>query len=156
MKTSVRILLFLTFALTAKAQSVSKSDSLEILQTSLDIFQAIALSDQETLKTLMTDPFFCPLCFEGPDLREKPFMISRESFLEEHLEGFRNGEIFKNANLYRTLSLAPNHFDRLQITAYWAFMIPSDSPLQSEGAQLGLEFRKIENEYRWTGISTIP
>ena len=143
-------------SLSAKAQSVSRSDSLDILQTSLSIFKAIDSDDREFLESLMTDPFFCTLCFDLPDLREKPFLITKELFLDKHLEEFKKGKLYTNANLYRTLALAPDYSDSNQVTAYWNCMIPSDTPLQSEGAQLGFEFKKINNEYRWTGISTIP
>lgn len=157
MKKTIKILTILLLGSTSLfGQKISSTDSLKVAEAFTALFAAIDSDDMETLDNMSTAKIYCILCSESPDLSESPYMYDKKDFLENHLEKIKNSESYQRATKSDELMLVKENDPRTGITAFWTIYKRVELAQGHEGGQFGIYFKKVNGEFKFAGMETIP
>ena len=156
MKKSVLSFLLLWYAQgVCIAQTVSKSDSVEIVQTADKFFELIRNPNDKKFEKIIAQEIYCLICEGASTTGRKPHVLSRRLFLDKYLRAFRNYENIRRASLKKGIRLIiekPSNNIMMLVTT-WA---PNEYATGQEGAQMELHFIKRGDFFYFTGIASIP
>ena len=157
MKRQLTILTFLiTFVLFANGQSIIYSDSLNIIKSIDQVFKTFESGDFKEFKEISTTEIYCILCEGTLDSKLGPYIIKQDDFYNKYLNSIKNFESWKRAKNSKELILVQENNSRSDITAYITTWKKNEYAEGHEGAQLGIYFKKINGEFKFAGIETIP
>lgn len=157
MKKTIKILTILLLGSTSLfGQKISSTDSLKVVEASIALFAAIDSNDMETLENMSTDKIYCILCSETPDLSESPYMYDKKDFLENHIGKIQSSESYQRAIKSDELILVKENYPRTGITAFWTIYKRDELAPRHEGGQFGFYFKKVNEEFKFAGMETIP
>ncbi len=137
-------------------QSVSSSDSLKIIRANELLFSAIENNDFETIKALSTDKIYCMICSNSTDFSQSPFMFEKIDFIKNHIPTIKENPLFHRAIQSTELLLINEDEHRKGITALWTIYKKNELSPGHEGGQFGVFFRKVNGEFKFAGLETIP
>ncbi|UII20470.1 hypothetical protein [Fulvivirga ligni] len=137
-------------------QNITRSDTLEVVQTYESLFSAIETNDHESLMEISTDQIYCIICFDSSDFSESPYMIEKEDFFENHLSSVRNSEAYQRATKSERIILINENGHRSDITALWTIYDRNELAPGHEGGQFGMYFKKKGEKFKFAGMETIP
>jgi len=157
MKKTIKILTILLFGATSSfGQNISSADSLKIVKASETLFAAIETNDKEILTNISTDKIYCIICSNSTDLSDSPYMFDKKDFLENHLEKIKISESYQRAYKSDELILVKESGYRSDITAFWTIYQKDELAPGHEGGQFGVYFKKVNGEFKFAGMETIP
>tara|TARA_B100001109_G_scaffold254890_2_gene255875 strand:- start:47 stop:520 length:474 start_codon:yes stop_codon:yes gene_type:complete len=157
MKKTLKILTILLLSSTTLfGQKISSIDSLKVAEAFTALFAAIDSEDLEALDNMSTDKIYCIICSNSPDLSDSPYMYDKKDFLENHLKKIKNSESYQRATKSDELILVKENDHRTDITAFWTIYQRNELAPGHEGGQFGIYFKKINGEYKFAGMETIP
>lgn len=157
MKKTIKILTILLLSSTSLfGQKVPSTDSLKITEAYKALFIAIESNDIETLVNISTDKIYCIICSNLTDFSKSPYMYDKKDFLENHLEKIKNSEAYQRATRSKELILVKENHYRTGITAFWTIYKRDELAPGHEGGQFGIYFKKINGEYKFAGMETVP
>ncbi|MPV86726.1 hypothetical protein [Ostreibacterium oceani] len=157
MKKTIKILAILLFSPTSIfGQDISSTDSLKVVKTFETLFVAIETDDMDTLTNISTDRIYCIICSDYPDLTDSPYIFDKKAFLKNHLEKIKNSEPYQRATKSDKLILVRGNDHRTDITAFWTIYKQDELAPGHEGVQFGVHFKKVNGEFKFAGMETIP
>jgi hypothetical protein len=138
-------------------QVISQKDSLEILRKAEIVFNLFENPDYTLFKEISTDRIYCILCFDLPFLGEEdPYILDRKEFFDYHLKKINTYDNFIRATKSTEIILLKENDHRTDITIYFTIYQKDELAPGHEGAQLGLYFKKVNGEFKFSGMDTIP
>jgi len=157
MKKTLKILIiFLLGSTTLFGQKLSSNDSLKVVDACKYLFTAIDLNDMESLANMSTDKIYCILCSDSPDFSESPYMYDKKDFIENYLDKIKNSESYQRATTSEELKLFKENDHNTNIIAFWTIYEQDELAPGHEGAQFGIYFKKVNGEFKFAGLETIP
>lgn len=148
----ITILLFCTTS--AFSQDISPADSIEIRALNKELFNAIDLIDRKAVSEISTEKIYCIICFNATDVSDSEYLIDKDEFINKHLLTIKDSEYFKRAKMRGRVNLISEQAGR--ITALWTIYKPNEMAPGHEGGQLGVHFKQVNGNYKFSGIETIP
>jgi len=157
MKKQLTILtLLITFALFANGQSIIYSDSLIIIKSIDQAFKTFESGDFKEFKKISTTEICCMICEGTLDSQLGPYIVKQDKFFNKYLDSIKNFESWKRAKKSKELILVQENKSRSDISAFFTTWKKNEFAEGHEGAQLGIYFKKINGEFKFAGIETIP
>lgn len=157
MERQVSVLIFVMFANSlAYGQDINEKDSLKIVRAVGIVIHNFENPDYNKFEDISTEVIYCILCDGTLESKLDPYVIYRKDFFENHLTNITNFESWKRATTSEELRLIREESKRSDITAYLTTWKKDEWVKGHEGAELGLYFKKVDGEYRFAGIETIP
>jgi thiol-disulfide isomerase/thioredoxin len=160
MKKLILILIFfLTLATASYGQTVSKSDSLKVANVRAKVFKSFETSNYHEFKSIATAKIFCGICdWESPAIADS-YLMSRKPFFNQFQTEFRNSytwiRVLKSDEIIYFQEPIAN-YQYSNITVFFTTWKKDELEAGHEGAQLGLQFKKIDNEFKFAGFEQIP
>ena len=157
-KKSYIIIFLLLTSFSLLGQNIEKSDSLKIIATLETVFEIFENPDYMNFKSISTNQIYCIPCSDKPDLRNNPYMYNRKDFFKNYLTKIYELEYWKKAvNSEKIIFFKDSRNKKfVDIIVFITTWKENEFAEGHEGAQLGLHFKKIEGEYKFAGIETIP
>jgi hypothetical protein len=157
MKKIIYILIILLFGSTSiYGQKIPSSDSLKIIKSCKTLFSAIKSNDMPSLMRMSTDKIYCIICSDSPDLSDSPYMFEKKDFLDNYLPTIKKSEPYQRATKSNELILINENGNRSDITVLLTIYKQNELAPEHEGVQFGIYFKKVNGEFRFAGIETIP
>jgi hypothetical protein len=139
----------------ANGQSVSASDSLKIMQAVERVFRMFENPDHAQFEKESTDWIYCIHCREKPHPKHY-YMMRRKEFFNEHLERINGFAYFQKAKNLSQVWLSAENNEVSDITAFISAWAKDECQIGHEGSCLGMNFKRDGNDFRFSGIETIP
>lgn len=157
MKKKIKILTILLFGgISTFAQNISSTDSLKVVKTFETLFSAIETNNKEILTSISTDKIYCIICRKSTDSPDNRHMYDRKEFLDSYLEKIKNSNSYQRIGKSNELILVRENGNRSDITAFWTIYKRDELALGHEGGQFGIYFKKVNGEFKFAGMETIP
>ncbi len=137
-------------------QCISSADSLKVVKAFEILFAAIETDDMEALINISADSIYCISCSDSPDFSDAPCMFDKKDFLENHLGSIRTIEAYQRATKSDELILVKENDHRTDITAFWIIYKQDELAPGHEGGQFGIYFKRVNGEFKFAGMETIP
>ena len=136
-------------------QTLSPKDSIDVMAKVDTVFRLFRNPDYKAFERNSTEKIYCISCFGEYDDRDEPYILDRNVFFRRHLKAISKDNAFIRASKSRNIRLSDRND---QSTIMVLFTIYSQNELDSghEDEQLGIHFRKINGDYKFAGIETIP
>ena len=153
------ILSFIAISYTASAwhQKISESDSLRIIEQCKVLLNAIEKNDSIVLDSISTDSIYCPVCVIVPDLlSSRPYAIHKDEFYGIYLQQIKNSEHYQKAAAGTKHIIVQENNSQTDYVIFWSTYQPNELGEGHEGAQFGIDFRKIDGIFMFSGMETIP
>lgn len=138
------------------SQTISISDSLEIRNKVHTVFELFENPDFSEFEKISTEKIYCIICFNRPDLIDEPFMLDRKEFFDNHLKEINKSDHFIRAKKSKKIILIKDNDHRTDITVFFTIYEEDELYPGHEGGQLGIFFKKVNGDYKFAGIETIP
>jgi serine/threonine protein phosphatase PrpC len=152
----IAILVISILGSSAYGQSISRADSLLLMEALENVFKSFESPDRAEFERISSDEIFCLVC-DGLDLPVQSFSINRESFFDDHLRNISVSDVWKRASRSKEIML---HEQKVGTTSIMIVFLTSwkrdELAVGHEGAQLGIHFSKVDGEYKFAGIETVP
>jgi hypothetical protein len=129
---------------------------LKVVKAFETLFTAIETDDMETLTNISNDRIYCIICSDSSDFTDSPYMFDKKDFLENHLEKIKNSETYQRATKSDQLILIKENDQRTDITAFWTIYKQDELAPVHEGGQFGIYFKRVNGEFKFAGMETIP
>jgi len=157
LKNKILVITFFLFSSTFTfCQEISSTDSLKVVEAYKRLFRAIEVNDKESLINMATDKIYCMICSQDPDFLDSPYMFSKIDFITHHLEKIKKSEFFQRIVKNEKLILVKENDYRTDVTAFWTIYEKDELAKGYEGMQLGIYFKKVKSEFKFSGIEIIP
>jgi hypothetical protein len=137
-------------------QNVSSKDSLKVTTAYKSLFAAIEASNTEALLNMSTEKIYCTMCIEPTGFSEMPFLFAKKEFIEKHLKAIKNSESYQRAVNGDKVIMVKENKSKKGIIVFWTIYEPNELTPGHEGGQLGIYFEKVNEEFKFAGIETIP
>jgi hypothetical protein len=137
-------------------QKASSTDSLKVVKTFKELFTAIKTNDMKTITSISTAKIYCMICSDSTDFSDLPYMLDRKDFIENHLPTIKNSDSYQRAIKSDELIVVKEDDHRTDITVFWTIYKQDELALGHEGGQFGIYFRKVNGEFKFAGMETIP
>ncbi len=137
-------------------QTVAKSDSIEIMSKVKTVFTLFEKPNFRDFEKISTEKIYCINCFDKHDFREDSYMIDRKEFFEKELKKINQTEYFSRAKKANEIMLTKENDCRTDITVFFTTYKKDELAPGHEGGQLGIYFKKVNGEYKFAGLETIP
>jgi len=96
------------------------------------------------------------ICEGTLDSQLGPYIVKQDKFFNKYLDSIKNFESWKRAKKSKELILVQENKSRSDISAFFTTWKKNEFAEGHEGAQLGIYFKKINGEFKFAGIETIP
>jgi hypothetical protein len=156
MKKLTYILIFLLICtFLSNGQSVSYSDSLKISVVLDQVLKSLKEASLTDFQKFSTDELYCSLCTINQSPQPVTTFIAREVFYNDFEQNIKKSKVWKRYIESKHISffkepIANKRFS--DITVYYSIIGINES----ESGQIGLFFKKINEEYKFAGIEAIP
>lgn len=157
MKKFIKIVIFLLTGSTSMfGQKVSTTDSLKIVETAKILFSAIEANDMETIIGMTTDNVYCMICSDSIDFSDSPFIFEKNDFLENYLRNIKASKSYQRATKSNVSILINENNHRNGVLALWTIYKKDELAPGHEGGQFGIYFQKLNGQFKFGGMETIP
>jgi hypothetical protein len=149
-------LLYLSQISTIYGQSISKTDSSKVMAAVERVFLSVESSDPSQFKKLATSKLYCYTCKGVADSKLGPYVVRRNDFIKHYLQMIKSSDYWQRAKQSDEIVLVQESKYRSDITVLITTWKEGEYATGHEGAQLGLYFKKVNGEFRFSGMDTIP
>lgn len=137
-------------------QNISSKDSLNIKNTIKKVILNFEKPNYKEFKKISTLEIYCIICNGTLKSKLDPYVIYRNDFYKNHLTVIKESKSWAKAITTKEIKFVYENNKRSDITIYLTTWKKNELSKGHEGAQLGLYFKKINNEFKFSGIETIP
>ena len=167
-------LLFIFLALIVFSSCKKDKEPSEIKKTWSGFLEVVEQKDKNGFRDFAGDTIRCYLCLENTEHEQKVLEFLRENdsawydkiyderiyipqnkFIEEDFDLFFDKEFVEILKNGETI-FSKREFDDDNTNAYEVLVTTTEPTLTHEGGQHTFQFRKINDSYRLTEISTVP
>lgn len=167
-------LLFIFLALIVFSSCKKDKEPSEIKKTWFGFLEVVEQKDKNGFRDFAGDTIRCYLCLENTEHEQKVLEFLRENdsawydkiyderiyipqnkFIEEDFDLFFDKEFVEILKNGETI-FSKREFDDDNTNAYEVLVTTTEPTLTHEGGQHTFQFRKINDSYRLTEISTVP
>ena len=123
------------------------------------VFDIFENPDLEKFKEISVSTIYCTICGSFEETLKDGFMIETELFFKNHLNEIAKSDLWIRALKSNEIKYykEPDHNNNISdITVFFTTWKRGESHPRHEGAQLGIAFKKIGNNYKFSGIETVP
>lgn len=157
MKKSIQTVIILLLSSTGLfGQNLTSYDSLKIVETYTKLFEAVKTNDLKTLNEISADSMYCIICFNEPDRSVWTNMVDKNDFIESHLVGIKNSDQYQRATKAEAQLWIKENNLHSDITVLWTIYKEEELAPGHEGGQFGIYFKRINDEFKFAGMETIP
>lgn len=137
-------------------QEVSHADSIEITNACKSLFDTFENKDTVALYGCSTDKIYCISCYEEHEYTDTSYFFDKEEFIENHFWSIGTIDLIERSKKYNQFMLVKEPNEQLEITIFWTTYKPNELGQGREGAQLGIHFKKVDGEFKFAGMETVP
>ena len=151
--------LILTLPMVSKSQSVSLSDSSQIVLVLQELFKSSATNHFSEFKKISSSTIYCLICEKKNGSNPEHYLFSRKEFFNNNLNKIVNSDLWKRAQIsdeiiyYKEPSVNEQYSS---ITVLFTILKENEYADGHEGAQLAFYFKKIKGHFKFAGLETIP
>lgn len=156
MKQIFLVIIPLAWSIISFGQSVEKTDSLKIIKAIEKVFANFSNPDYQKFIEISTTEIYCIYCNEKLNSDVEPYMVERKKFFDKYLQKISNSEIWIRIKKLDGLLLLKASNKLSEITALITIWKENEIAKGHEGGQIGLYFKKIDDEFKFAGFETIP
>lgn len=151
------IVVILLFGITiCNGQVISKKDSLLVIRALDKVFKNFKKLNFVEFQKISTRVISCIICEDAKNSNLGIYDIKRKDFFDNHLKAIKNSESWERASKSKEIILHRQNSKRVDIIAFLTTWKPNEYALGHEGAQLGIYFLKVDEEFKFSGVETIP
>ena len=150
------IIFFLLCTQFSSAQSVSKSDSLQVMVAMEKVFRNFESPGFSEFQKIATEEIWCLVCDGALNSEYGPYKIRSKEFYDTYLKNISDSGYWKRAAKSSEIRLQKVKNSSDSITAFITIWNKNEYAPGHEGAELGIHFRKIDRSFKFSGIETIP
>lgn len=137
-------------------QNISEKDSLEIMKKVNTVFDLFEKPDFKHFKKISAEKIYCIICFDRPDFKEEPNMLDRKEFFDDYLNQIKQSPNFIRATKSKNIILIRENDHRNNITVFFTIFQQDELAPGHEGGQFGIYFKKVNREFKFAGMETVP
>jgi hypothetical protein len=141
-----------------KVKDVAGSDSVKAVETLKEIFKSFKNVNFQEFEKISSDSIYCMICFKETDFSDKPYMLNRRDFFDNHLQQIIESDIYQNGKLLKNIQIewTPNdNFKRSDLIVL-AENFKGDGILEEDRQQTGFYMKKVDGNFKFSGIETLP
>ncbi|MFB9864364.1 hypothetical protein [Rufibacter immobilis] len=140
-------------------QSINVTDSLQIREALLQVFRNFEKPNYDDFSKISSEVIYCSIC----DSRKPKYSskMSRRKFYRKNLKEIAKYSIWDRASKSNGIILFKENVGRKtnqlsDITAFITVLEPGEYAPGHEGGAIGIQFKKIDGEFKFSGIETVP
>lgn len=145
-------LICLSLSKSTSAQSLSKTDSLQISNAIEQLFRVIAKPNYQQFKSIAASKIRCGIC--GTDQSSKA--LSKKTFFDQHLKTLGQNETWQRAARKINPKYLLENQTYSDISVFFQTYQPAEIAKGHEGAQLGVWFKREKGQLKFAGLESIP
>jgi len=145
--------IMILFCIKVNGQSLSKTDSLEIVQAVNAVFETLERPNYKDFKAITLDSIKCAICDDGQKGAQS---IGRSQFFNKNLASVSNHDLWKRAIKRENQIIVVENKPWSDVSVFFQTYKLDELAKGHEGAQLGLWFKKDNGMFKLAGIETIP
>lgn len=137
-------------------QKITATDSLKVMTEVDKIFKVFSSPKLSEFEQISTERIYCIMCFDRPKSKDNPYMLNRKLFFDNYLQDIGKSDIFIRATKKFEVVLVADNNRWSDISVFFTVYQKDELAVGHEGAQLGFYFKKEKDEFKFSGIETIP
>ena len=155
------IILFIIIISTAITigQSLSISDSLKLSAAIELVFENFESPDFNEFENISTDVIYCMICEETQVSEPGKYFFNRKEFFDFYIKTISQYDIWERALNSKKIFYHKTHSRNKKFGDMIAFFTVWEKDEWAKGhevAVLGLQFKIVDEEFKFAGIETIP
>ena len=140
----------------SRGQNVSEKDSVYLMEKVDTLFGLFENPDLTSFERISTEKIHCMICFDGPDLRDEPYMLNRIEFYEKHLNRLKQFDSFIRAKRSKDIMFVRENGQVADVTVFFTIYQKDELAPGHEVGQFGISFKKANGEFKFAGMETVP
>jgi hypothetical protein len=164
------VILFIPFCSFGQSgQTISEKDSIKLFGFLNRFVKAIKEKETEKLKNISMDRIDCISCIADRIPPPESYLVPVDTFINQTYRTFEKSRLWdcvrNEQPMINLLKLTGKDLEQKElkkkegITIYELFYLttkPNEIQLGHEGQQTGLQFIKLDNEFKFYGLTTVP
>ena len=150
------LICLLSWSIGSYGQTIDKSDSLKVMEAVSKVFMNFRSPTFSEFKEISTNEITCTICEGALDLKLGQYVIKRKDFFNIYLKEVLNDGHWERASNSKEIMLGKGYKPKDDIIVYFTTWKMNEYAPGHEGAQLGIHFKKVDGQFKFAGISSIP
>ncbi len=155
-KYSVIFPILLLWTLTLWGQTIDQKDSLEIVNKVNILFDLFENPDFTDFEKISTQKIYCIICFHLPVSDEEWSILDRKEFFDNHLNKIKRSDKFIRATKSKEIMFIRENNVGADISIFFTIYQQDELAPGHEGGQFGISFKKVNGEFKFAGMETVP
>lgn len=120
------------------------------------VFALFEDPDFTTFERISIEKIHCMICFDQPDFADEPYMLDRIEFYEKHLSRIKQFDNFIRATRSKDVMFIRENGQIADVTVFFTTYQKDELAPGHEGGQFGISFKKVNGEFKFAGMETVP
>jgi hypothetical protein len=156
MKNITILSILLIYSITTFGQNTEITDSIKIMDAIKKVQNNFDNPNYENFSNISTTEIYCNFCIEKKNSFLGPYRVKRKEFFDKYLKMVNENQIWIKSKKLNNIYLLRENKKWSDITALITIWKKNEIVQGHEGSQLGIHFKKINDDFKFAGIETIP